>query len=394
MRRLSLWMRQHPTFGDSLLAFSLALFESPIFFTERPPQPMWLYLLVDLGMIGPIVLRRRRPMVACYLILVTGFAQLVTDALADEPTVLRPANIAIGIALYTMVVYVGRRQALIYAGWITIGTVMWSVWLVKPRTDQWWIAGISIFVLLAFCWTLGEFVGARRAYQAEVEQRLRLLETERDHQAKIAVAEERARIARELHDVVAHAVSVMVVQADGATYAVNTNPELAARAIKTISSTGREALTELRRLLGVLRAEDSGDERTPQPGTNSLNDLAERVRLVGLPVRLKLKGELDGLPAGIGLGIYRIVQEALTNTLKHAGAGASAVVRVARLGDNVELDITDDGFGTPHELVSISGGNGLIGMRERANVFGGTLQAGPRPGGGWHVHAVLPIQGT
>ncbi|ALG15724.1 sensor histidine kinase [Kibdelosporangium phytohabitans] len=387
-------MRQHPTFGDSLLAFSLALFESPIFFTERPPQPMWLYLLVDLGMIGPIVLRRRRPMVACYLILVTGFAQLVTDALADEPTVLRPANIAIGIALYTMVVYVGRRQALIYAGWITIGTVMWSVWLVKPRTDQWWIAGISIFVLLAFCWTLGEFVGARRAYQAEVEQRLRLLETERDHQAKIAVAEERARIARELHDVVAHAVSVMVVQADGATYAVNTNPELAARAIKTISSTGREALTELRRLLGVLRAEDSGDERTPQPGTNSLNDLAERVRLVGLPVRLKLKGELDGLPAGIGLGIYRIVQEALTNTLKHAGAGASAVVRVARLGDNVELDITDDGFGTPHELVSISGGNGLIGMRERANVFGGTLQAGPRPGGGWHVHAVLPIQGT
>ncbi|ONI72875.1 two-component sensor histidine kinase [Actinosynnema sp. ALI-1.44] len=389
-------MRKHPTFGDSLLAFFLALFESLIFVSDRPPQPLWLYLLVDVGMIGPLVLRRRRPMVACYLILLTGYVQLITDALADEPTVLRPANIAVGIALYTMVVYVGRRQASIYAVWITIGTVLWAVWLVKPRiNDQWWIAGVSIFVLLAFCWTLGEFVGARRAYQAEVEQRLRLLETERDHQAKIAVAEERARIARELHDVVAHAVSVMVVQADGATYAVHTNPELAERAIKTISSTGREALTELRRLLGVLRAEEGGgDERTPQPGTNSLNDLAERVRLVGLPVRLKLKGELDGLPAGIGLGIYRIVQEALTNTLKHAGAGASAVVRVARVGDNVELDITDDGFGTPHELVSISGGNGLIGMRERANVFGGSLQAGPRPGGGWHVHAVLPIQGT
>jgi signal transduction histidine kinase len=253
---------------------------------------------------------------------------------------------------------------------------------------------MAILVLLAFCWVLGEFVGARRAYQSEVEQRLRLLENERDQQAKIAVAEERARIARELHDVVAHAVSVMVVQADGASYAVHSNPELAERAVKTISSTGREALTELRRLLGVLRSDGSESERTPQPGTSSLNDLAERVRLVGLPVRLKLKGELDGLPAGIGLGIYRIVQEALTNTLKHAGAGASALVRVSRIGENVELDITDDGFGTPHELVSISGGNGLIGMRERANVFGGTLEAGPRPGGGWHVRAVLPIQGT
>jgi signal transduction histidine kinase len=164
--------------------------------------------------------------------------------------------------------------------------------------------------------------------------------------------------------------------------------------VNTISATGREALTELRRLLGVLRSEDNTDERTPQPSASSLDDLAERVRLVGLPVRLKLKGELEGLPAGIGLGIYRIVQEALTNTLKHAGAGASALVRVTRVGENVELDITDDGFGTPHQLVGISGGNGLIGMRERANVFGGTLDAGPRPGGGWHVHAVLPIQGS
>ncbi|CAM3922767.1 sensor histidine kinase [Kibdelosporangium persicum] len=388
-------MRAHPTFGDSLLALLLVVFELPQFTTAYEPDPWWVYALVSAALIGPVVLRRRRPVLAGYIILVAGFTQLVIDAVSARPDLLRPADMAIGIALYTMVVYVGRRQALIYAAWVTIGTLLWSVWLIKPRGEEaWWIAGIAVFVLFAFSWTLGEFVGARRAYQAEVEQRLQLLETERDQQAKIAVAEERARIARELHDVVAHAVSVMVVQADGAQYAVHTNPELAERAIKTISSTGREALTELRRLLGVLRAEDSVDERTPQPGTNSLNDLAERVRLVGLPVRLKLKGELDSLPAGIGLGIYRIVQEALTNTLKHAGAGASAVVRVARIGDNVELDVTDDGFGTPHELVSISGGNGLIGMRERANVFGGTLQAGPRPGGGWHVHAVLPIQGN
>jgi signal transduction histidine kinase len=386
-------MRAHPTFGDSLLALFLVLLELPILINGQFREPWPLYVMVDVLLLGPLVLRRRNSLLACYLILGGGIFQLIAEGSVNSANLLRGADIAIGVALYTMVVYVGRRQAAVYGLWLLFCTGLWSLWIVRPQTPNWWLATVAILMLLAFCWLLGEFVGARRAYQSEVEQRLRLLENERDQQAKIAVAEERARIARELHDVVAHAVSVMVVQADGATYAVHTNPELAERAVKTISSTGREALTELRRLLGVLRAEDSESERTPQPGTSSLNDLAERVRLVGLPVRLKLKGELDGLPAGIGLGIYRIVQEALTNTLKHAGAGASAMVRVSRIGDNVELDITDDGFGTPHELVSISGGNGLIGMRERANVFGGTLEAGPRPGGGWHVRAVLPIQG-
>ncbi|WP_209648182.1 sensor histidine kinase [Kibdelosporangium banguiense] len=386
-------MRGHPTFGDSLLALFLVLLELPILISHQFREPFFVYAGIDVLVIAPIVLRRRNSLLSCYLVLGAGVLQLVVDGVLGTNDLLRAADIALGISLYTMVVYVGRRQAAVYALWLVLCTAMWSFWLVRPA-GNWGIAGIAVLGLLAFCWVLGEFVGARRAYQSEVEQRLRLLENERDQQAKIAVAEERARIARELHDVVAHAVSVMVVQADGATFAVHTNPELAERAVKTISSTGREALTELRRLLGVLRADDSESERTPQPGTSSLNDLADRVRLVGLPVRLKLKGELDGLPAGIGLGIYRIVQEALTNTLKHAGAGASAIVRVSRIGDNIELDITDDGFGTPHELVSISGGNGLIGMRERANVFGGTLEAGPRPGGGWHVRAVLPIQGT
>jgi signal transduction histidine kinase len=387
-------MRAHPTFGDSLLAVFLVLLELPILINGQTREPWLLYALVDVLLLGPLVLRRRKSLLACYLVLAGGVFQLVVEGSVNSANLLRGADIALGIALYTMVVYVGRRQAAVYGVWLLLCTALWSLWLVRPQTPNWWLAAVGILIVLAFCWLLGEFVGARRAYQSEVEQRLRLLENERDQQAKIAVAEERARIARELHDVVAHAVSVMVVQADGATYAVHSNPELAERAVKTISSTGREALTELRRLLGVLRAEDSESERTPQPGTSSLNDLAERVRLVGLPVRLKLKGELDELPAGIGLGIYRIVQEALTNTLKHAGAGASAMVRVSRIGDNIELDITDDGFGTPHELVSISGGNGLIGMRERANVFGGTLEAGPRPSGGWHVRAVLPIQGT
>jgi signal transduction histidine kinase len=383
-------MRKHPTFGDTLLALFLLVLESPALLGEAP-RPWWLYAVTDLLLIGPIVLRRRRSTLACYLVLTGAVFQLLTQG-TNEANLVRAADIALGITLYTMVVYVGRRQAAAYAIWLVLGAIVWTTWRVKLDNGGYW-AFVLVMVIFAFCWVLGEFVGARRAYLSEVEQRLRLLETERDQQAKIAVAEERARIARELHDVVAHAVSVMVVQADGAAYAVHTQPDLAERAVKTISATGREALTELRRLLGVLRAEDESGERTPQPGTGSLDELAERVRMVGLPVRLKLKGELDALPAGIGLGIYRIVQEALTNTLKHAGAGASAVVKVSRVGENVELDITDDGFGTPHQLVGISGGNGLIGMRERANVFGGTLDAGPRPGGGWHVHAMLPIGG-
>jgi signal transduction histidine kinase len=244
---------------------------------------------------------------------------------------------------------------------------------------------------IALCWALGEFVGARRAYQAEVEQRLALLEVERDHQARMAVAAERARIARELHDVVAHAVSVIVVQADGAAYAIRSQPELAERAVQTISSTGREALTELRRLLGVLRSEEAAGELTPLPGTQSLSELAERVRAVGVPVRLEIIGNVDDLPAGVGLGVYRIVQEALTNTLKHAGAGTNAVVRVVRSDDAVGLDIHDDGHAEAPSLVGVSGGNGLIGMRERALVFGGSLDAGPRPGGGWQVTARLPL---
>jgi signal transduction histidine kinase len=300
----------------------------------------------------------------------------------------------LAVALYTLVAYVGRQQGLVYAIALVTGTLVWAIWRIGEAA-----AGVmltfAVAAVFGFSWALGEFVGARRAYHSELEQRLKLLETERDQQARIAVGEERSRIARELHDVVAHAVSVMVVQADGAGYAIRTNPELAEAAVKTISDTGRTALTELRRLLGVLRSEDqSGTQWAPQPDAGELNNLAENCRASGLPVRLELMGDMENLPVGLGLGVYRIVQEALTNTLKHAGTGASAVVKVLRSEDKVVIEVTDDGFGTPHDLVEVSGGNGLIGMRERAGVLGGTLDAGPNPGGGWRVRAVLPLVGS
>ena len=375
--------------GDTLLAALIAMFDVLIYVArvfggpnEAPrPEPWYITLPMIVGVVAPIVFRRRYPLTAAYLALAIGIVHsLLEIGIASALTGC--------VALYTLVAYVGRRAGLLY---LAVNLVIALVQLPLQDPDNWVVGLIIVTLALAFSWALGEFNGARRAYHAEVEQRLRLLETERDQQARIAVAEERARIARELHDVVAHAVSVMVVQADGAAYAVRSQPDLAERAVKTISSTGREALTELRRLLGVLRSEETSDERTPQPGTQSLSELAARVRTVGLPVQLDIVGNVDDLPAGVGLGIYRIVQEALTNSLKHAGPGSSAMVRVVRVGDHVDLSIVDNGQHTNDTLVGVSGGNGLIGMRERALVFGGTLEAGPRPTGGWQVRASLPI---
>jgi signal transduction histidine kinase len=383
-------MKAHPMVGDTLLAALIALFDVLIFVSravtpaQPTPEPWFVTLPVIAGVVVPIVFRRKYPLIAAYVTTAVGIAHSLLEIGVAS-------LITICIALYTLVAYVGRRQAILYFAVNEVISLVQTPWQL-PR--EWISTLIFLNLALAFSWVLGEFVGARRAYHAELEQRLRLLETERDQQARIAVAEERARIARELHDVVAHAVSVMVVQADGAAYAVHTQPELAERAVKTISSTGREALTELRRLLGVLRSEQAGGDRAPQPGTQSLSDLAARVRAVGLPVQLDIVGNVDDLPAGVGLGIYRIVQEALTNSLKHAGPGTSATVRVARAGDRVDLTITDDGHRTSRSLVGVSGGNGLIGMRERALVFGGTLEAGPRESGGWQVRASLPFGST
>ncbi|GAB3437941.1 sensor histidine kinase [Actinophytocola sediminis] len=382
-------MKAHPFFGDSLIAGLLIVMDvlvnlGGLTTTDGAQRRPW-YVIVPLIVVAvaPIAFRRRYPVAVAYVCLLAGLPHTLLElGLASAFTT--------SISLYTLVAYVSRRQAAIYVLANVVVTAIQTPLQLDDRANV--IATLLVVALsLALCWVLGEFVGARRAYHEEVERRLALLEVERDHQARIAVNAERARIARELHDVVAHAVSVIVVQADGAAYAVHTKPDLAERAVKTISATGREALTELRRLLGLLRSEDASGELTPQPGARSLAELTERVRSVGLPVRLEIVGEVDDLPAGIGLGVYRIVQEALTNSLKHAGKGARAEVRVTRSANLVELDITDDGRQTVRSLVGVVGGNGLIGMRERALVFGGTLEAGPGATGGWQVRARLPL---
>ena len=386
-------MRAHPMVGDSLLAVLFLAIDLLLFVMQNATphstaKPWWLVVPLDIAMTAPLVFRRKYPQTVAYIVLVVGFAHGTLEVGAGS-------LLAGAVALYTVVIYAGRRKALVYL--VAQIAVNAGSFALTWRDGSYLIFSAVVGLTYALCWVLGEFIGARQAYHAEVEARLHLLETERDQASRIAVAEERGRIARELHDVVAHAVSVIVVQADGASYAVRSQPALAERAIQTISQTGREALAELRRLLEVLRNEHTpGDPRSPQPNAESLGELAQRVREAGVPVRLDVEGELAGLPTGVSLGVFRIVQESLTNTLKHAGPGARAQVRVCRTKESLEVEVTDDGAGKARPLVpaadALPGGNGVIGMRERANVYGGSLEVGPAPGGGWRVHATLPAE--
>ncbi|WP_092527876.1 sensor histidine kinase [Actinopolyspora saharensis] len=398
MRRLSLWMRAHPSAGDSVLMLVVLLAEVLRgTFGESvagSPAPHW-DVLAGVLLVLPLVLRRNLPVPVAYLVLLGLLVQLVTQ----QDMITRPGACAVLVMLYTLVAYVGRSAAACYA---CGAVVTWLVPVALFDNPHGWtplvLFAVQLGLGLGFCWVLGEYVGARRAYQEATESRLRSLEFEQDQQARIAVAEERNRIARELHDVLAHSVNVMVTHADGAAYAVRRKPELAEQALATIGSTGRDALSELRSLLHVLRhpeeRDDAGD-RSPQPGANGVRDLVERVRALGLPVTLRIDGELDRVPTGPGLAIYRIVQESLTNVLKHAGWNATATVSLEETGAGMRIEVSDSGARgvlaprTPQP----SGGNGVIGMRERATVYGGSLEAGPNAEGGWCVRAELPLEG-
>lgn len=376
MQRLSLWLRSRPMVGDALLGALVFLLGVA---TLGPQPQVWSYLVVSALMSAPILLRRRYPALAAAAVLTVGAGQLFLM----PATVLVFADLTLAIMLYTLVNYVGRRAGALYGVGLLIGTGLWTWGRAYSTTDL--LGPVMVFAL---AWILAEFAGARRAYAAEVEDRLGEVERERDRRAAIAVTDERTRIARELHDVVAHAVSIMVVQADGASYVLPRNPAAAADALKTISRTGRDALTDLRRTLDLLRTDHVG-VLTPQPGVAGLSELTKRMDSVGLPVDLQLHGDLDTLPTGLALGIHRVVQESLTNVLRHAGPDAAAVVLIARDDAEVLVQVRNSG----HLAVSCTdgSGNGLLGMRERVAVLGGTITYGPGPGQGWTVRATLPL---
>ncbi|MFE0447624.1 sensor histidine kinase [Streptomyces fungicidicus] len=397
MQRLYDFIRRHPTWVDGFWAvvlFGISVLSGTTMEESRGTDLPALTVPVMLLLSLVVTLRRRMPERMLLLALAVGLGQLI----ADVATL--PADFALLVIVYT-VAAVGARWASRVA--LTAGLCAAPLAQLRWPTDEASTAqNLAIMVLqtvpFALAWVLGDSIRTRRAYFAQLEERAARLEKEREAQAKVAVAAERARIARELHDVVAHNVSVMVVQADGAAYVLDAAPDQAKKALETISSTGRQALAEMRRLLGVLRTGEHQEagEYVPQPDVQQIEDLVEQCRGSGLPVDFRVEGTPRPLPSGVELTAYRIVQEALTNTRKHGGPDAGASVRLVYFDDGLGLLVEDDGKGAPHELYEEGGfdgqGHGLIGMRERVGMVGGTLDAGPRQGGGFRISALLPLK--
>ncbi|MFD5568056.1 sensor histidine kinase [Streptomyces cadmiisoli] len=397
MQRLYDFLRRHPTWVDgfwALVLFGISVVGGTVQQEDAGTDEPWLVVPAMLLLCLVVALRRRVPERMFVLAGVVGVAQLVLDVATTV------ADFALLVIVYT-VAAVGARWAsrLALVGGLCAAPLAQLRW---PEYDASTAGNIAVAVFqtvpFALAWVLGDSIRTRRAYFAQLEERAARLEKEREAQSKVAVAAERARIARELHDVVAHNVSVMVVQADGAAYVLDSAPDQAKAALETISSTGRQALAEMRRLLGVLRTGEhrEGGEYVPQPDVEQIEDLVEQCRSAGLPVDFRVEGTPRPLPSGVELTAYRIVQEALTNTRKHGGPNAGASVRLVYFDDGLGLLVEDDGKGAPHELYEEGGvdgrGHGLIGMRERVGMVGGTLDAGPRPGGGFRISALLPLK--
>jgi signal transduction histidine kinase len=296
------------------------------------------------------------------------------------------AWIVLNVALYSVAAHCERSRAI--AGAAIVGAFLLLFEIPKlvegGRVDD--LAGEWLFC--GGVWLLGRWVRRRRDTTAELERHAAHLEADRAALAREAVADERARIAREMHDAVAHSVSVMVLQAGAAEQVLTTSPERARESLVTIQDTGREAIVELRRMLGLLRDPVADASLTPQPTVGRLDALLEQVRAAGLPVELTVEGEPRRLPPGIDRSAYRIVQEGLTNTLKHAGP-AHASVRLRYGASALDLEVLDDGRGPAG---TAGGGFGLLGMRERAALYGGVLAADARPGGGYALRARLPLE--
>ncbi|MEY2247303.1 sensor histidine kinase [Streptomyces sp. SAS_267] len=397
MQRLYDLLRRYPTWVDSFWAVALLGISwvsiSNVNGAATGPSSTATALPIAVALSAVVALRRRMPEKMLVLAVAAGLAQLVLDV----PSA--PEDFAMLVIIYTVAADgAGWASRLALIGGLCAGTLAQLRWPTEASGPGGVFIAIFQTVPFALAWVLGDSIRTRRAYLAQLEERAARLEKEREAQAKVAVAAERARIARELHDVVAHNVSVMVVQADGAAYVMDAAPEQARKALETISGTGRQALAEMRRLLGVLRTGEhqEGGEYVPQPDVEQLDDLIEQCRTSGLPVDFKVEGTPRPLPSGVELTAYRIVQEALTNTRKHGGPNAGASVRLVYFDDGLGLLVEDDGKGAPHELYEEGGadgqGHGLIGMRERVGMVGGTLDAGPRPGGGFRISALLPLK--
>ncbi|MBK3642034.1 sensor histidine kinase [Streptomyces sp. MBT33] len=347
--------------------------------------PLPATLALQAGLVLPLLWRRRRPLTTFGVITAVFLLQWSLDA------GLR-ADIALFIALYSLALH-GRLRQLPWACAVMAGAMTVVALRVAHAVSVW----DALFFLLSTATAalaLGLTVRIRRAQLAVLRERAARLEIERDQRGRLAVATERARVAREMHDIVGHNLSVIITLADAGRYATDLAPDRGKEALRLIGDTGRQALGELRRVLGVLRetsdTSPAGPALSPQPGLADIDALCAGVRAAGLEVVYRTAGDVDALDSGVQLTVYRIVQEALTNTLKHAGPDTRVHLAVLVEDASLTIRVRDSG---PALLPGPPGeeGHGLVGLRERAALYGGTVSAGPVPGGGWSVQATLDL---
>ena len=360
-------------------------------------------LLIGLVQILPLPWRRARPLLVAIVVATGCLLQLVV---LDQP---HPANVAVLVVVYSAAAFGDRRTSRLVLGLALVGAVLAGVdW--RPRFGGFWdltgvlINAVFLGLFVGVAWVLGDVVRRRHAVIERLREQNRALARDHAQRTRLAAQDERASIAREMHDVVAHSLAVVVVQGDGALYAARAALERppaigpdrealehAASTLETLAQTARSSLAETRKLVGVLREEGAGAEYAPPRGLAHLDELADGVRESGLPVHLAVRGRVDDLPAEVDLAAYRVVQESLTNALKHAGPDAHVDVDVLRTPSVLLVRVTDDGLGLSPD--SDGDGNGILGMAERVEVLGGHVQAGPRPRSGWEVVATIPVAG-
>jgi signal transduction histidine kinase len=362
--RLVSYARRHETRADAAVALAILVI-SVIDDVAEQSHPAGL-VLFSVALSLPLVWRRRSPLLIFGLIAAVAGVQWIADTKVI-------ADVALLVSLYTVTAHESRQRAALATGVLGLGAVLATA---RWGADDAFKTFVGLAGLTIAAAGLGTSVRQRVRYQASLEER--------------AAAAERARIAREMHDIVAHNLSVMIALADGAAFAAERAPAQSASAMQAVSATGRQALGEMRRLLGVLRDGRAPDELVPQPGLQEIDALVGQVRAAGLPVAVAVEGDVRGLPPGAQLTVFRVVQEALTNALKHAGPGAHALVRLRYDHAGVELEISDNGTGARAPAPG-SHGLGLNGMRERAAVYGGSIDAGPLPSGGWRVRMRLAV---
>ncbi|WP_166849939.1 sensor histidine kinase [Isoptericola sp. BMS4] len=384
--------------GAFLATSATDLYETGAYGGSRADVIAW-----SLATAAPLPWRRVRPVASAVAIYAVALGHMVVGF----PMVM-PSDLLVLVALFSVTVYgptwahvtaissaaTGCLVAFPIAAGLAVGDTASIVHMVP--------VGLFCLVTALAVWAFALTRRSRRVTLEVLRDRAHRLEIERDQQAQIAASAERARIAREMHDIVAHSLSIVVAQADGGRYVAASDPAAAARVLGTISETGRTALTEMRRLLGVLREDDDPAARpelsaprspAPQPGVEELDDLVDQARGAGLRVAYTRLGEPRPLTAGMGLTLYRVCQESLSNVRKHAGPDPAVTVALHWTPDEVELEVLDDGRGAAAAEES-EPGFGLRGMHERASLYGGTLTSGPRSGGGYRVHLALPLPGS